>query len=315
MSKILKALTSSTGMSPNDIRKIILTAPVRYKHYSIKKRNGGERLISQPARELKFLQRAIMSEFLSKLPVHPSAMAYRPGISIYDNAAAHAANGPIYKFDFKDFFTSIIAKDWVSYCIKNKVFDEEEDIAFSGKILFHKAPGLNQLRLAIGAPSSPHLSNILMYDFDCKISDMIISDGVTYTRYADDMTFSARRTGFLNRVQKSLRRAIKETETPSLVLNELKTVLATKKYKRIVTGLVLTNDGEVSLGRDRKRLIRSMLYRFKHHKLEVGELTRLEGLLAFVNDVEPAFLERLIKLYGHDVIARLKSINSSINIR
>ena len=44
----------------------------------------------------------------------------------------------------------------------------------------------SNLRLAIGAPSSPRLSNILMLEFDTKISGMVAKEKVTYTRYADD---------------------------------------------------------------------------------------------------------------------------------
>nr|QQZ50993.1 hypothetical protein JKL49_07225 [Phenylobacterium glaciei] len=61
------------------------------------------------------------------------------------------------------------------------------------------------MRLAIGAPSSPALSNILMWDIDAAIAEMIDGEQVSYTRYADDLTFSARRTGYLNGIEKGLR--------------------------------------------------------------------------------------------------------------
>jgi RNA-directed DNA polymerase len=116
MGKLIPFLVGSTGVSEHELRGIIRNAPIRYKTYYIQKRNGGERLISQPARELKALQRVMVTEFLDRLPVHSAATAYRRGMSIVDNAVPHAINGPILKFDFKDFFPSIDAMDWKIYC-------------------------------------------------------------------------------------------------------------------------------------------------------------------------------------------------------
>jgi hypothetical protein len=310
MSKILPILIRATGLGEHDILRIVGNAPVRYKTYIIPKRNGGERVISQPARELKALQRAISEEILSRLPVHSAATAYRTGVSIKANAAAHVKNGPILKYDFKDFFPSISAYDWHLYCRNHDLFDDAQDIFMSTQILFRKYGRLG-LRLAIGAPSSPVLSNVLMHDFDSFITEIVSKDSVTYTRYADDLTFSARRTGFLTGVDRSLREAIRSIRSPDLMINEDKTVLATPKYKRMVTGLVLTNDSKVSIGYRRKREIRAALNNEKYGRLTLVERAKLAGLLAFVNDVEPDFLARLKVKYGEELIQRLKTTRMS----
>ncbi|MBK4723489.1 retron St85 family RNA-directed DNA polymerase [Azospirillum sp. YIM DDC1] len=294
-------------MSESDVRLIVLTAPSRYKTYTIPKRNGGERIISQPAREVKFLQRVLVNDVLSQLPVHSAAMAYREGRSIKDNAAAHAGGGAILKFDFSDFFPSIVASDWRAYCERHGVFDNEEDIRLTANLLFHRTKRSSKLRLAIGAPSSPTLSNVLMFDFDQCIAGLVAKDKVRYTRYADDMTFSSKRAGNLSNVERVLRKVLKDLVSPRLRINEKKTVLATKKYRRVVTGLVLSDDGKVSLGRDRKRIIRAMLHHYTLGRLNGEETARLSGLLAFVNAVEPMFLKRLIDNYGVEIVDRLKA--------
>jgi hypothetical protein len=304
VSRIIPFLSAATGLSELDVRGIIGRAPISYKHYTIKKRSGGDRLISQPAREVKALQRALVAG-LAQLPIHDSAMAYRSGISIADNAAKHVANGPIMKFDFKNFFPSILVRDWVNYCNLNKVFLDEADIAISGRLFFHRSPGSHALRLAIGAPSSPWLSNVLMYEFDRRISALVASDRVTYTRYADDLTFSAPRTGFLNGVERQLRKLIHEIQSPKLIVNEEKSVVATLKYRRVVTGLVLANDGRVTIGRDRKRVIRAALNNAFAGKNTDEENARLAGWLAFAGDVEPLYLETIKRRYGVDLLARL----------
>jgi len=306
MSKIIDLLTKGSGLSEGDVRSIVSNAPSRYKTYTIPKRNGGERLISQPAREVKLFQRILVMEILSSLPVHGSALAYREGKSIRDNAEAHVHGGAILKFDFKEFFPSITSRDWWAYCKKNNLFENDDDITTSAKILFRRTKYGSVLRLAIGAPSSPFLSNILMAEFDSKIFEAVSADNVTYTRYADDLTFSAKRAGNLSGVESVLRKIIRETSSPHLRINEKKTVFSTKKFRRVVTGLVLSDDGEVSLGHKRKREIRATLHHYVLGKLDDQESLRLAGLLAFVNAVEPTFLLRLTEKYGHEIIRQLK---------
>jgi RNA-directed DNA polymerase len=306
VSELLNALIEGTGLSEAYVRRIISRAPISYKEYTIPKRDGTRRWIAQPAREVKALQYVLLERFLKDLPVHPAATAYRPGRSIRNNVEPHADNGPIFKFDFENFFPSILAADWHFYCEQRGLFNELDDRAMAANILFHRSKRSSILRLAIGAPSSPHLSNLLMYQFDARIVEIVQRDFVTYTRYADDLTFSAKRTGYLVGVERALKRVIQEIRSPKLRLNQAKTVLATKKYHRQVTGLVISNDGKVSLGRDRKRLIRAALHRESQNKLPQDARVRLSGLLAFVHAVEPEFLDRLVAKYGHAVIDRLK---------
>ena len=155
MSDLIPLLVAETGLSEANIRSITRNASIRYKTYVIPKRNGGVRLISQPAREVKALQKVVISSVIEKLPVHSCAMAYRPGISIRDNAIAHASSGSILKYDFENFFPSILARDWELYCSNNKVFAHQEDVALSTKILFCQRTSGSTPYLAIGAPSSP----------------------------------------------------------------------------------------------------------------------------------------------------------------
>jgi RNA-directed DNA polymerase len=155
------------------------------------------------------------------------------------------------------------------------------------------------------------LSNILMYEFDTRLADAVRRSKVVYTRYADDLTFSAKRTGFLTGVEAELRRIIRDVEFPSLAINEAKTILATQKYKRMVTGLILTNDRKVSIGYRRKREIRAALHHQVHGRLGISDQARLAGLLAFVNAVEPDFLANLASKYGQEVLTRLKSVRTT----
>ncbi len=305
MSEVIRALSEATGLFPTIVREIINRAPISYKWYTIPKRSGARRQIAQPAREVKALQRALVAH-LSHLPIHVAATAYRPGLSIRDNALVHAAAGPIMKFDFSDFFPSIRSTDWRAYC-ENRGLFSDEDIELSSNLLFTKFIGRSPLRLAIGAPSSPWLSNVLMYEFDEKMTLAVAEDKVTYSRYADDLTFSARRTGYLNKVERNLRATLREMSNPKLRLNVDKTVLVTARYRRVITGLVLANDGRVTIGRERKRELRAAIHRAETGGLDAAAKAKLAGLLAHVKSVEPAYFNQLIARHGSDLLSRLNA--------
>lgn len=306
MRRLLDTLSFETGMREHELQRIMYTAPNRYKVYLIPKRSGGTRVIAQPAREVKFLQRALSKILLESLPTHDAATAYKPGTSILLNAQAHAESGPILKLDFKDFFPSVRDRDWISYCRRTGCLSTEEDIFLTSRLLFHRRKGEGYLRLAIGAPTSPILSNILMYDFDLKVSEAVGEDKVIYTRYADDMTFSAERTGHLTGVIRTIGRVLRSADCPKLALNRDKTTLITKKFGRRVTGLTLSNDGRVTIGREGKRKIRAAVHRALQGQLNQKELQILTGMLAYVKAVEPSYLEVLTRAYGLRAIEEIQ---------
>ncbi len=278
------------------------SAPVRYKEYLIPKRSGGLRQIAQPAREVKLLQRAFVSTFLTSLPVHQCATAYRVGLSIRDNASRHIGHGPILKLDLRDFFPSIRSQDWVSYCRDSRCLQTEEDVHLTASLLFHRQSGYRLLRLAIGAPSSPMLSNILMFDFDARVTELVEKDRVVYTRYADDLTFSAPRAGFLNSVVRTVAITLRDLKYPKLEINPEKTTFITSKYRRTVTGLTITNDLRVTIGRERKRQLHAAVHHALLSRLSSDELQVLAGTLAYVNSVEPEFLSILRRKYGREIV-------------
>lgn len=301
-------LAAETGLGPRDLDRIIETAPRRYKVYRIPKRSGaGEREIAQPARELKMLQRIIVGHLLAALPVHSAAKAYRPGTSIADNARAHSGKLPILKMDFADFFPSIRAADWELFCLAHSLLSAE-DLYISSRLLFRQAKGEHLLKLSIGAPSSPAVSNILMFEFDTAIYAEAGRRGISYTRYADDLTFSGQRAGMLRDMTAVVAQVSKRVPWPHLTVNKDKTTFVTTKYRRVVTGLTLTNDGKISIGRDRKREISSKIHHASLGRLSAEEERELSGLLAFANSVEPEFVGRLVAKYGNEAVARLVGI-------
>ncbi|RSB81639.1 RNA-directed DNA polymerase [Rhizobium pisi] len=309
MGKIVEALAIETGMDVGLVERIMRSAPARYKTYRIPKRTKGFREISQPAVEVKALQRGLIEVLLRNLPMHEAATAYRVGMSIKDNALRHAGDGPILKMDFKDFFPSIKPRDWSAYCKQTGVLMDPVEIQLTSLLLFQRPKDSSVLRLAIGAPSSPFLSNALMFEFDKAITEAVAKDHVVYSRYADDLTFSAPRTGHLVNVEKIVRATLRALEYPTLTVNDDKTTRVTRKYGRKVTGLTLTNDGKVSIGHERKRFIRAAVHHASLGKLSTASLGELKGLLGFANSAEPQFIGTLKERYGAELIQFIQTFD------
>jgi RNA-directed DNA polymerase len=76
-------------IGPTDLSRIIGTAPIRYKHYTIPKRRGGVRTIAQPSPEVKVIQRYLLDTKLATFPIHDAATGYVKGKNILQNAMPH----------------------------------------------------------------------------------------------------------------------------------------------------------------------------------------------------------------------------------
>lgn len=295
-SDLLQRIAADLAILPAHLEKIIQTAPLRYKLFEIPKKSGGVRQVAQPAREVKAIQRWVIREIGPKLPIHKSATAYCIGSSILRNAELHASSRFMLKLDFTNFFPSILENDLRLHFERylSKEFDSSAQ-----NLLVHvccwapkrKTP----LRLCIGAPSSPLLSNSVMFEFDSRLAAIAERDGVIYTRYADDITLSARDRGKIDHYSELVAEILAEWSHPKLSLNVGKTVRASRAGRRIVTGLVLTPDGNVSIGREKKRLIRAMYHRSLTQEFDADQSQVLAGLLAFADGIEPGFSQRLKK--------------------
>jgi len=306
MSELLTNLGAAVLLTPEELSRLIRSAPHRYKTYPIPKRKAGEfRIIAQPAREVKALQYWVMQNVLNRFAVHPAATGYREGLNIADNARRHVNSRFLLKLDFKDFFPSIKSYDFRRYIEKHAPEFNDEEVEALSRILFWKPRGMNDMRLSIGAPSSPLLSNIILRDFDDRIAEFCSGVEVSYTRYADDLSFSADASEKLRLVEEMVNRLSGSLESPRLTLNTEKTVRVSKKRARRVTGLILTNDAKVSIGRVHKRRVRAAVNYFVSGRLPRDQCAQLRGMLAFVKSVEPEFLNRLRNHYGTDVIRKI----------
>lgn len=292
---LLEHLSQNMLLEPPFIEMVANSASKRYKETSIKKKDGSDRIIHQPARELKAIQRVIHNDILSKLPVHTSVYAYRKGINLKNHALAHRKGNFITRLDFRNFFNSIDAADIRKYITNNYSHIDSKwshnDTELLVKLVCFKGA------LTIGSPTSPALSNCICHQLDEKTSIFCCEHNISYTRYADDLYFSTIEQNLLFSISHQIIKILRAIDYPkNLWLNKKKTIHSSKKHLRKVTGLVLTPEGNISLGRDKKRMVRSLI--FKWSTLSDDERLSLKGYLAFISSVEPDFINRLCRKYG-----------------
>ncbi|CAM5216258.1 retron St85 family RNA-directed DNA polymerase [Alishewanella longhuensis] len=309
---IINYLSDSLFMSKDDIVRFSLTAPHRYKVYEIPKRKSGQkRVIAHPSKELKFIQRSLIDILKLCLPVHDAAFAYRKGIGIKENAKQHLNSKYLLKMDFENFFPSITPALFFKTLEEHGfVLDGDDKLVLSG-LLFWKKKDFDGLTLSIGAPTSPLVSNSVMYLFDKKISEICLSRKISYTRYADDITFSTNIKNILFDIPELVSSVLNEL-VDGVKLNCKKTIFTSKAHNRHVTGVTLTNDGKLSIGRERKRLISSMIHQSKFCNLTMDEASKLLGLISHAEHIEPGFLKRMIHKYGEEVLNNIKSRASGV---
>ena len=217
-----------------------------YRKVQIPKKSGGYRTLSVPDEVLKKIQDRIADVLLLSMPVSEYAKASHVGSTTVKNAVPHVGKPVVLKLDILHFFYSIRYSD-----VKDRAFPAEiyaENIRVLLAMLCYYKDFLPQ-----GAPSSPAITNILLYDFDESVGAWCDKRGIAYTRYCDDMTFSG------DFIPEEVIRLVKaELKKLGFLLNEQKTRIQRSGQQQSVTGIVVNKKVNVSAAYRRK--LRQELY-------------------------------------------------------
>ena len=228
------------------------SSPKFYRHFTISKKSGGRRQISEPLPSLKEIQRWILDEILSVCECSRFAKAYIPGRSTRDNARFHQRQPLVLSLDIEDFFGSIS---------KYRVWRVFRRLGYSPSVSGVLA-GVCSLegKLPQGAPTSPMLSNLVMRRCDNRISGYCVKHHIRYTRYADDLTFSGEfSTGTLIRFVEMVLRE------EGFRLNQKKTRTRQRHERQEVTGIVVNERMQVP--REVRRSFRQAVYYIEKYGL------------------------------------------------
>jgi RNA-directed DNA polymerase len=305
MMSIVEELARQHSLNIADLRRFCEFAPHRYKIYTIPKRSVGHRVIAHPSKKLKEFQRSLNDILLKTLPVHERVYSYRKNKSIRNNAFEHLESSYLLKMDFKDYFMSITPQlFWEKVNPLNIIENSDEKKIIERLLFWCPSKRLSgKLVLSVGAPTSPLISNFIAFDFDKEINRLCRESGITYTRYSDDLTFTTFHKSILFSIPKLVSSLLKETMSGSVSINESKTVYASKASNRHVTGITLTSDGRLSVGRDRKRYISSLIHKFSQGSLPRDEFSHAQGLFTFATFIEPDFRKRMEYKYTENTIS------------
>ena len=229
-----------------------------YKEYKIPKRSGGFRVIDEPLPNLKEIQRWILDNILLSPDivgtVSSVATAFIPERDIILNARPHVGRRVVICMDIKDFFPSV---KWYAVYLVFVGIGYKKDVA---GMLAH----LCTLRdsLPQGAPTSPMLSNLVLRRIDNKIASFCEKKGVTYTRYADDLTFSMDDKMKYGVLMSYVRDMVRKG---GFTINERKTKVYHRNHAQYVTGIVVNE--RLHVARKYRRDIRQEIYYLQKYGL------------------------------------------------
>jgi len=277
-----------------------------YSRFLIPKRRGGTRTISSPKRRLRTAQSWLLEHILSPLPVHDAAFAFRPGLSVVDNAARHTGRAVVARLDLKDFFPSVTLPRVRSLF---RSFGYSGGVATLFALLATEAPraavtldgqtrfaALGERCLPQGACTSPALTNLLCRRMDARLTGAAASLGFRYTRYANDLVFSHADASAPVSILLTLARKI--IVGTGFVVNEEKTSVLRPQHRQVVTGIVVNETPHVS--REDLRRFRAVLHRCETQGIpavseQMGRDARAyaAGYLAFLHMVSPEQASRL----------------------
>ncbi len=231
---------------------------------------------------LKFIKDAVA---VTKVIQYPKLGKRR---SIVTNAEPHVGADVIINVDIKDFFHSISYRR-VKGLFRSFGYSESASTIFA--LLCTVTFVNHRSYLPQGAPTSPMITNLICRRLDQRLTQMAESFGFRYTRYADDLTFSASNESVCN-IGKVLRHTEGIVKHEGFEINRDKTQIMRKSNRLEVTGIVVNS--KPSISREKLKRFRATLYQIEQDGLEgkfwgnsTDVMSSIQGFANFVYMVDP----------------------------
>lgn len=295
-----KPLTMS---SLNYYKNVKVSLRHRYHLFNIKKKSGKLRQICAPVVGLRMIQSCLREIFNAYYDPSPNVCGFVNGRSIADGAKRHVGKNYVLNIDLKDFFDSIEfhrVKSMLCCAPFNLIDDKNnpQSLPFvianlcctPKKVIRVDKEGKEQecVRSVLpqGAPTSPILTNLICRQLDKKLYFLAKKYHCAYSRYADDITFSANKNIFKidSEFYCELKQII-EVEC-RLKINEDKTRVQNRKYRQEVTGLIVNK--KVNVTKRYVKQIRMWLYLWETYGYEKAQSLFIHDYLSDKGHVKPA---------------------------
>lgn len=310
-----KDLAKLLGYKPSSMTAIIYKTPIslKYETFEIAKKSGGIRTIKAPAPRLKKLQSHLshflyqcLDEIEKSRNVKPISFGFRKRRSIAENASRHKRHRWVLNLDLENFFSSFNFGRVRGYFLKERAFALHPEVATTIAQIACDGEALPQ-----GSPCSPVISELIAQILDVRLVRLAKKYGVTYSRYADDITFSTSKGTFPDALARP------DTENPEIwsigdellgsiersgfVVNSTKTRMQFHRSRQMVTGLVVNEKVNISSSyyRQARAMCDSLFQSGSYFKSlatkngngddaepeRLSDLSPLEGILNFIYTV------------------------------
>jgi len=233
----------------------------KYTTFKILKKSGDSREISAPVEGLKSIQRKLAIVLNDIYPSPSYVQGFVKDGSILKNANPHVGRRVVLNFDLKDYFPSITSNRIIGlFRAKPFCFNNEVTSTLAG--LFCNNGSLPQ-----GAPTSPIVSNMICFRMDKQLCALGKRERITYTRYADDITFSTSRRRMPESILKRTEGGVPTELGDELVkiissnyfdINSKKTRVSFGVKSKYVTGVKVNE--KPNLSKKYTREVRSMIH-------------------------------------------------------
>ncbi|MDA7428116.1 reverse transcriptase family protein [Primorskyibacter aestuariivivens] len=268
-----------------------------YLFHTRPKRDGTLRLIEEPKPLLKRLQRRLLHGLLDAVPPSPHAYGFTPGRSCAEAASRHCGEALVVSFDLRSFFPSITAPR-VFGLFRTLGYPADVARLLTGlctlrtpshirqKLGRNADPRYANRHLPQGAPSSPALANLCAFGLDRRLAGLARRLDATYSRYADDLTFSGDAD-----IGPPLLRAVPQiVREERFALAPAKTRLSRAYQQQRVTGIVVNR--HLNLPRRDFDRLKAEIHQLPRDA-STDTLHRLMGRIAWVETLNPAKAARL----------------------
>lgn len=282
-----------------------------YVQFTVPKKSGGVRVLAAPQRNLRAAQEWILENIVSKVPIHDAAHGFVSGRSTVTNAEQHVGQQVVVNADLKDFFPTItfprvegffrcLGYSGAVATILALLVTESprQKVRYAGKELW---VATGPRALPQGACTSPALSNAISWKLDVRLSAIADKLDWTYTRYADDLTFSTG-TDANSQIGYLLARIRHIAQDEGFAINPTKTRVQRQSTQQSVTGIVVNE--RTGISRRKVRQLRAILHNAKRTGLAAQNRDNrpnfdawLQGMIAYVRMVNPKQADSLVDAY------------------
>lgn len=292
ISSEIKNILTKLDIQQHDFINIISSTKRFYHIKKIKKNNGKLRTLSIPHDEVKLIQRYILENIfykqIDKISFNPCVIGFMKNKSTIDNAFPHLNKKYLVKIDIKDFFPSI------SRYMIFKAFQKQLEFSYKEAYFFSKIVTCNDF-LPQGGITSPFISNLCLYKLDNRLIKLLESINkheyikASYTRFADDLTFSFNSRINFNRFIEQVYEIIYDE---GYIPNYTKTKLLHHTVRQQVTGIVV-NGEEPSISKKTRDDVRFIINLWKKYDIKIAE-SKYSEIFGKVKESFPLQLKSLI---------------------